>query len=174
MKKRIIWFRILFGIMACGCLLEGGKYFYYREAIDGQLKTAQEAQSIDMMKNALYALKSNLENRGFTSGYTSFIYQLLGANGANIADFYSNVQNHIAELEGLQQEKKMEKTFEGVKSEIKEMQPPLAFYYLTQFAPWFFILFVLTYLWLGISIVGYAGWDYGFIKILFIDLKKIS
>jgi len=173
MKKRIILFRVFFGLLVFLILFVGGKYLFYRDAIDGQLIKVQTAQNIGGMMQNLNTLKVNLEKYGFTSGYTSFLYQALGVEGANMAIFYENIKNRQAELKNLSQQK-AEKTFDGIKAEINEMTPPLAFYYFTQTFPWFLILFCLTYLWTGLSIVSYAGWNGGVLKILWVNLKEFG
>lgn len=173
MKFKIIWFRIFWTILVLLAVSEFVKFFYYRDAIDGQLARAQNSLSAESMKNELDTLKLNLEREGFTAGYTSFIYQALQFDGANVAIFYSHVENHIQELKAVA-EGKTEKTFDDIKLEIKDMEPPLIFYYFTQGAPWLFILFCLTYLWPGISLVSYAGWSGGFMKILWVKLKEFD
>lgn len=174
MKFKIIWFRIFWTILVLLAILEFVKFLYYRDAIDGQLARAQNSGEAEQMKKELSILKLNLEKHDFTSGYTSFIYQLAQVDGANMANFYEGIKHRLAELAALDKEAKTEKSFSDIKLEIEEMTPPLVFYYFTQSAPWFFILFCLTYLWPGISLVSYAGWEGGFMKILSVKLKEFD
>lgn len=174
MKLKIIWFRIFWTILVLLAVSEFVKFLYYRDAIDGQLARAQNSTTAAQMKSELSVLKINLEKYGFTSGYTSIIYQMLQLDGANAANFYENMKYRLAELVALENETETEKSFSDIKLEIAEMTPPLAFYYFTQAFPWLCILFCLTYVWPGISLVSYAGWSGGFMKILWVKLKEFD
>jgi len=70
----------------------------YGRSIEGHLKRAADANTIEMAERELQAALSVMEARGMTTGYSSVFYQ---TPGDDIGYWYGNLKTSLEELEAL-------------------------------------------------------------------------